>query len=284
MEIEILGSGGALPAPRPGCSCRICTQARSQGVPAARTGPGIFVAGPNLLVDASEDIRQQLNRSGIRPVEACVFSHWHPDHTLGLRVFEHLNWDVLGWPPQHRQTAVYLPEQVAKDFRERNFLWGQLQYLQHTGLITVRELRDGESFTLAATRITPFPLAERYVYAFLLEENGQRVLLAPDEVLGWHPQRELGSLDLAVIPMGIPEFHPLTGERRIPQEHPLLHLEATFEQVLEIVAQLHARVTVLTHIDELAGLAPEELDLLAARYQQRDIALSFSYDGLRLVP
>ena len=36
------------------------------------------------------------------------------------------------------------------------------------------------------------------------------------------------------LPMGLAEFHPLTGERRIPAGHPVLKSEATFEQTLEI--------------------------------------------------
>ena len=65
MKVEFLGTGGAFPTPRPGCDCAICVQARERGVPYARTGPCLFVHGPNLLIDTPEECRQQLNRSGV---------------------------------------------------------------------------------------------------------------------------------------------------------------------------------------------------------------------------
>ncbi len=49
------------------------------------------------------------------------------------------------------------------------------------------------------------------MYAFLLEEEGKRVLIAPDELVGWDPPQTVRGLDLAVLPMGVPEFDPFTG-------------------------------------------------------------------------
>jgi phosphoribosyl 1,2-cyclic phosphodiesterase len=31
VKVEILGSAGAVPTPRPGCDCRVCTAARELG-------------------------------------------------------------------------------------------------------------------------------------------------------------------------------------------------------------------------------------------------------------
>src|SRR5690606_33412518 len=65
MQIEFLGSGGALPTPRVGCQCRVCTEARAKGVPYSRGGPSVFVHGPDLLIDTPEEIRDLLNRSRV---------------------------------------------------------------------------------------------------------------------------------------------------------------------------------------------------------------------------
>ena len=51
MRVEVLGSGGATTTPRPGCVCRVCSQARVKGLPYTRTGPSVFVHGPNVLFD-----------------------------------------------------------------------------------------------------------------------------------------------------------------------------------------------------------------------------------------
>ena len=57
---------------------------------------------------------------------------------------------------------------------------------------------------------------------------------------------EVRGLDLAVLPMGVVEFEPFTGERRVPADHPILRHEATFAQTLSIVDVLGAKRTVLS--------------------------------------
>lgn len=280
MRIEILGSGGALPTPRPGCQCRMCVQARERGVPYSRTGPSLFVHGPDVVIDTPEESKQQLNRAGIGPVPSCLYSHWHPDHTAGLRVFEALNWDLWRWPPRSRRTDVYLPEQVARDLREKTGAWTQLAYLERVGLVRVAVLADGDTLTLGGVRIRPFRLAQDYVYAFLFEGDGRRALVAPDELLGWTPPADLRGVDLAVIPMGIVKHDPFTGERRIAEEHPVLQTEATFAQTLDVVRALGAERTILTHVEEPDQLGYDDLLRLEARLRGDGLNVTFAYDGL----
>ena len=120
MRVEILGSGGAATIPRPGCQCRVCVEAREKGGRFARTGPSTFVHGPNILFDTPEESKFQLERARIGDISACFYSHWHPDHTMGRRVWETRNGDFRTWPREAKRplvTDIYLPEQVAKDFR-----------------------------------------------------------------------------------------------------------------------------------------------------------------------
>ena len=93
MKLRLLGSGGVIPPPKPGCDCDVCSEARRKGIPYSRTGPSLFIEDINLLLDTPEDIRNQLNREGIKRIDHVILTHWHPDHTLGLRIFEQLNWD-----------------------------------------------------------------------------------------------------------------------------------------------------------------------------------------------
>jgi phosphoribosyl 1,2-cyclic phosphate phosphodiesterase len=282
MKVEVLGSAGALPTPRPGCECHVCAEAREKGVPYSRTGPGYFLHGPDVLIDTSEDIVHQLNRAGIVDIAAAFYSHWHPDHTMGRRVWESRNMDFRGWPPEAkktRTTPVYLPQQVAEDFRTRLAAFEHLTYLAELRCVELIELRDGESVAIAGSSITPFRLAEDYVYAFLIEDGKTRVLLAPDETNGWEPSEALKGIDLAIVPMGICEFHPLTGERRIHADHPLLRLEATFDETVQIVQRLGARRTVLSHVEEMDGLSYDELKEIEGRLETR---VEFAYDGMLL--
>ena len=243
VRVEILGSGGAATIPRPGCQCRVCVEAREKGGRYARTGPSTFVHGPNILFDTPEESKFQLERAGIGDIAACFYSHWHPDHTMGRRVWETRNGDFRTWPREAKQplvTDVYLPEQVAKDFR----IWlggmAHLEFMRDRGWIRIHELEDGQTVEIGGVTVRPFRLSEDYVYAFELSDGDRRLLVAMDELNGWSPPAEVKGCDLAVLPMGICEFDLFTGERLIHEEHPVLEFEATFEETLGIVAELDA--------------------------------------------
>ena len=78
------------------------------GAPYARTGPSLFLHGQDVLIDTPEESREQLNRAGIGSVRACLYSHWHPDHVMGRRVFESMNFPARVWPrPPAPATDVY---------------------------------------------------------------------------------------------------------------------------------------------------------------------------------
>lgn len=282
MRIEFLGTGGAITTPKPGCSCRVCVQARREGVPYSRGGPSVFLHGPDVLVDTPEEIKDQLNRAGIGKVPACLYSHWHPDHVMGRRVWEALNQDWRSWPPHNRCTDIYLPEQVGKDFRKMLGSWEHFAFLEYREVVRVVELSDGGDIEIGGVRIHPFRLAEDYVYAFLIEEDGKRVLIAPDELNGWEPPEWVRGADAAVLPKGLDEFDPFTGERRIPKDHPILQEEATYEETLEIVEKLDAGRVVLTHIEEVDGLSHDDLRELQEGLQGEGRNIEFAYDTLEV--
>ena len=285
MMIEFLGSGGATTTPKPSCDCAMCLEARTNGVPFSRTGPSIFVHGPQLLIDTPEESKFQLNRADIRTINAGVYSHWHPDHTAGSRVWEALNNDWRGWPKQSRCTPIYLPHQVARDWDRWLGLGAKFAYYTQIGVVDVREVADWDSFSVGDVRVEVLPLAEAYMYAFVLHHDRKRVLIAMDELFGWTPPTVVQGVDLAIVPMGIPEFHPLTGERMLPIEHPVLKHEATFEQTLVMVRQIGAKRTILTHIEEPFQLRPTDLQQIAVLVQQtHGLSIEFAYDTLKITP
>ena len=281
MKVEILGSGGATVTSRPGCACRVCVEARERGVPYSRTGPSVFVHGPDVLFDTPEESRLQLDRSRVTEIAACFYSHWHPDHTMGRRVWESVGGhDFRRWPPapgSRRATDVYLPQQVAADFDVRLGAREHFEFLESRGFVRLRELRDGETVELGGVTIRPFRLHEDYVYAFELSGGGKRLLLAMDELHDWVPPAQLRGVDLAVLPMGLSEHDPFTGERRIHESHPVLRFEATFEQTLGIVDALGARRVVLGHVEEVDGLGFDDLKRLEAEIGRN---VTFAWDTM----
>lgn len=281
MQIEFLGTGGAMATPRPLCTCDVCNEAREKGVPYSRSGPSVFVHGPNVLIDTPEDSYMQLNRSTIKKVDGVLYSHWHPDHVMGRRVLETMNADWVNYPPKGTTMNVYLPEQVGVDFETRLGSGEHLAFFESQNYIALHHLKDGESITLNGVTITPFRLSEDYVYAFLFEDGKERILIAPDELYGWNPP-ELGELDLAVLPTGVFEFKPFTGERQISEIHPVLSEEATFEQTLEIIDKLNVKSVYLTHVEEPDQLGYDELLKLEKKLKDSGKPISFAFDTLKV--
>lgn len=259
MRVEVLGSGGAVTIPRPGCSCRVCVEARAEGVPYARTGPSVFVHGPDVLIDTPEEAKLQLNRSRVGAIAAGLYSHWHPDHTAGRRVWESRNFDFRSWPRRAETTPVYVPERVWRDFERHYGLADQFRFMERQGAVRLVILAEGESFTLGGVAITPLPLGAENAYAFLFEGEGRRVLVAMDETHGWTPP-ELGPLDLALIPVGVFEHHPYTGERLIPEAFCTPPVSKTrYPRALEQLRSLAPRRGVLSHVEEMDRLSHDEL-------------------------
>lgn len=277
MQIEFLGTAGPMSVPRPLCSCAVCQQAREKGVPYSRACPAIYLHGPNVLFDTSEDINFQINRSNIKEIKGIFYSHWHPDHVMGRRVLESLNANYCNHPPRNTQTDVFLPEQVAVDFNHFLGTGDHLRFYQERGWINLHDLRDGESVNLNGTTITPFRLAEDFAYGFFIQDKGTRLIIVPDEMSNWEPDNELSGLDLAVLPIGVFEYHPLTGERIVAEGHPVLMDECLFPQTLETIKKLNPKKTLLTHIN---GLSFDELKKVETRLQADGLNIEIAYDTL----
>lgn len=278
MRVEILGSGGAVTVPRPGYQDRYNNEARTRGVPWQRRGPAVFLHDANILFDTPEDIGESLNRAEIDTVRACFYSHWHPDHVMGRRVFEQLNWDLRGG--ESKCTDVYVPERVQQDMKKYLGTWSHLDYMQSLGIVRLHVITPGESVVIDGHTITPMPVAEQYVFAYLIEREGTRVWIAMDELVGWLPDASVADLDLAILPSGVCEFHPLSGERNIPADEPVLQTEMRFERTLECIREMSPRQAVLVHLDEPDGVTYDDGLELSARYRADGLPVTFGWDGL----
>ena len=154
-----------------------------------------------------------------------------------------------------------------------------LEFMRDRGWIRIHELEDGQTVEIAGVTVRPFRLAEDYVYAFELNDGERRLLVAMDELNGWSPPTEVKGCDLAVLPMGICEFDVFTGERVIHEEHPVLEVEATFEETLAINARLDADRVVLSHVEEMDCNSYDDLLQVEQRLQAQGTNISFAWDG-----
>jgi phosphoribosyl 1,2-cyclic phosphate phosphodiesterase len=136
--------------------------------------------------------------------------------------------------------------------------------MERQGTIRVIVVPDGERLSLEEVTVTTIPLPAENAYAFLFEDGHQRILVAMDETHGWEPAG-LGRLDLALIPIGVFEHHPFSGERLIPEEFCVPPVKKTrYPQALEMLAALSPRRAVLSHVEEMDRLSHDELRELGA--------------------
>jgi phosphoribosyl 1,2-cyclic phosphate phosphodiesterase len=201
---------------------------------------------------------------------------------MGRRVFEQLNWNLRTTDGPYSVTDIYVPERVDRDLRERLATREHLDYMASLGIVRVTVIPEGGSVVNDGITITPFPVAAGYVYAYLLERDGTRVLIAMDELVGWSAPGFLKGVDLAVLPSGVCEHHPLTGERRIEAGHPVLTEEMRLEETLEVIRVMAPKRAVLIHLDEPDGITYDDGIALSRRYQAEGLPVEFAYDGLTL--
>ncbi|MFZ4859313.1 MAG: hypothetical protein ACOYL3_23290 [Desulfuromonadaceae bacterium] len=239
MKIEVLGSGGAIKTPRPFCKCECCNEAREGALTASRLGPSVFVHGPNILIDTPEEISIQLNRSKAPGVNLCLYSHWHPDHTSGKRIFE-MNMDLIGLPPNNTKTSVVLTERIAETFSEFLGLRGHFDFLQAQGLVELKIVPNDDLIHIAGYTIRPVQMGMDYSFGYEIQGDGKLILIIMDELKGWlPPKRVLDTLyDVVYMPLGIINVNPLTKIRNIQENHPILIDEQTVDETLAHVKKL----------------------------------------------
>ncbi|UCD96625.1 MAG: MBL fold metallo-hydrolase [Candidatus Bathyarchaeota archaeon] len=283
MELTILGSGGSTTTPRPGCDCRVCREARIKGIPYARSGPSMFIRDLNLLCDTPEEIATQLNRERIGCVESILYTHWHPDHTFGMRIVERmykfwLDMFVNQENPK-KKVKVYALHDVMDDLMSMGYRGGSfLKYYQRSNLIETIGLEDAEEVRINSFKITPFEVQTTYnpSTVFLIEEKGKRVAYAPCDVKPFPKTTRLRNLDLLIIG----SFHlegALKNGIAIPSGNPLRKELFTLKEIRELGTQLVARKTVVTHIEEEWNRTYDEYKDL-----EKEQRVTFAYDGMHI--
>jgi hypothetical protein len=159
------------------------------------------------------------------------------------------------------------------------------RHFERHGLCRLNVVEPGTCLQLGCLSATWFAYAPcGFLSGFLLEDGHSRALLALDET------RDLAGLvtaspalqgcDLLIAECGWFERDP-DGRVIVPAGSSLREREANFERdTLPLIAAARARRTVLTHLSEIQGRTPVELDALAATLAP--LRVRFANDGLVL--
>ncbi len=280
MKLVILGSGGSVSIPRPLCNCENCSKAREKGIPWARTGPSMFLEEGSILFDTPEEIRIQVEREKIKKIKHVFYTHWHPDHTQGIRIFEHIYFSHPD-EPKKEVVNVYIPENAFSDFEK---LCSSIFFPEKKGYIKINKIQDRVPIKIGTTSITPldFKRKDRVRYGYLIEQNGIRTVYAPCSVFDISLDEYYQNLDLVLMEIG---WFGNTKERRakLPKGH-AWHDHISFEENLEIMKKIRPQRTILVHIDGTRHLKSDANHdfLLKQAKKYKGFNIDIAYDGMKI--
>jgi len=270
-----LGSGGINPPPRPGCQCRICKEARKQGVPYYRTGPSLFIYDESLLINVPKDIRHQLNREDISMVENLLIPDWRPEHNPGLSILEELNYDFVIDAPIWDPINVYLPgRSPGQDF------FGKMlgKYQSELGIIKLQEFNDCRIVQIGELNILPVRFQSSNGFYFIIYGKGGKILYVPVRYSELNPISEAFDADLYIAPCMYWADKTIFRRETTNEE---IKKESSFEKMLDDADNIRARKIVVTCIEEDFGMSYRDLKILSElKYKHWD--LEFAYDGMQI--
>ena len=266
MKLTILGSGGTTPTPRPVCQCPICEKARKEGEPYKRNSSSLFINDIFTPIDCPEDIGDSLNRRNIKRVDNLFITHWHPDHTFGLRVLMEAHYNFLEHKPD-KSINVYLPKRVLEDLKPH---YPSIPYFVDTlKVATVHEIKHGRPIHLGDITITAIGYRgeDSHTFAYLLEEKNKRALYAPCDTMNF--EQKIFNLDLLINECGVFSYEKIKHE--IP-----------FPALMERIKLLKPKRTILTHIEEIEINAWGWNYLDQMKEQYANVDFDFAYDGMKI--
>lgn len=279
MKFKILGSGGCTATPKPLCQCHVCTTARTQGYPYARCGPSLYLEDAALVIDTPEDIAVALNNSHITAVNHIMYSHWDPDHTLGLRIMEQLRLEWLehyaGEKPQNPIYVHALPQTMEDLNAIKNKFGSFLDFYEHVMHLIKRQTVT-QPVEIGEIKITLVPVPKNHgVAIFVFESQGKKLVYAPCDCSPIPDHPLFFNADVLIIGETIICEIGKGGRNTTPPGQNF-HTMAFLEDLQQ---RLNIGKIIVTHIEELEGKTYGEL----AEMEKKYTAIAFAYDGMEIV-
>lgn len=234
-----------------GCDCDVCVSSDPMDN-RLRSSVLIEEGGLRLVIDTGPDFRYQMLRSGVRRLDAVLFTHPHKDHIAGLddvRAFNFFSGQAMPL------FANALTEEALR--REYHYAFGEKRY-PGVPELDLRQI-DEQPFRIGALTITPIPV--------------------------WH-------LRMPVLGFRIGDFTYITDANRIEPEamarirgSKVLVLNAlrkaphishfTLEEAVAVVQELGVPQAFFTHISHQLGTH-------AAVSEELPAGIYLAYDGLTI--
>lgn len=278
MNFKIVGSGGCVSLPKPLCNCEVCKEARSKGKPYSRCGCSLFLEDINLLVDTPEDIAYGINYCGINEIERVLFSHVDPDHTLGMRVFEHLrlNWlDISCGKNCENPIEVFALDNVMKSINSIGFEYGSyLDYYDNVRNLINRKSVNDKVF-IHGVEISFLKVNHATVFVF--EKERKKLIYAPCDVKPFPESKLFLDADCLVIGNTI-VGDILKDGFLLKEDNPLRDELFTMNEIEDLKSKYNIKRVIITHLEEDWGKSYDDYVQLEKELD----GIEFAYDGMEI--
>lgn len=278
MKLKIIGSGGCVALPKPLCKCRICKEARLKGHPYSRYGCSLFIEDLGMLIDTPEDITQAINYSELDEINYVLYSHVDPDHTLGMRVFEHirLNWlEISKGKECTNPVNVLAMDHVMEDINSIKFKLGSyLDYYENVRKLIRRKTIES-SIIIDGIKISFLKVNHATIFVF--EKYDKKVIYAPCDVKPFPKDIIFEDADLLIIGNTVVE-DKLKDGFILDENNPLRKELFTLDEIQNLKNNYGIKNVIITHLEEDWGKSYDDYIKLEKQYSD----IKFAYDGMKI--
>ncbi len=150
MKVNFLGTGTSQGVPVIGCDCSVCKSLDFRDK-RLRTSIHVEASGVSLVVDTGPDFRMQMLRTGIKRLDAVLFTHEHKDHTAGMDDIRPFNF------LQKTDMPIFARRNVLDQIRrEYSYVFSSERY---PGVPQIESIEITEApFRINGLTVTPIPV------------------------------------------------------------------------------------------------------------------------------
>lgn len=247
-----MGTGTSGGVPVITCDCKVCTSTDPNNK-RLRVSVLIQEDGKNIVIDTGPDFRQQILKTGIKDLDAVLFTHEHKDHTAGLddiRPFNYLRGrDFL---------EIYARNTVINQLkREFHYAFEENAYPGVPRLKTLAISND--KFGVQGLEFTPIEVMHHKLPVFGFRLKNFTYITDANSISEEELEKVKGSKILIL--------------NALQQRPHISHF--TLEESIEVAQKIGADKTYFTHISHNMGLHQEVSAQLPAN-------MFLAYDGLQI--